>query len=233
MSSGLPAHIEEGGPRLLRPPGPDRRPGAVRPVAQHQVRDLRHLAHQGLHHRRAARAGLGAALGAQLGARGRGERHPAREPAARGRRPTTRSPPSWASASTSSRTSSTRSAAPPSSPWTSSGTSTGPGQDKVNLIDTIEDSDAPDPSRAYRVQVDQGDPGGGHRAAARAGEDRHRALLLRGSDPEGDRRGPGRDRVAGLAAPHQGDPSPQGPHQGRAGSRRARRVGRCRPRSLR
>jgi RNA polymerase sigma factor for flagellar operon FliA len=34
--------------------------------------------------------------------------------------------------------------------WDSSGT----GQDnKVNLIDTLEDSDAPDPSRAYRVQV--------------------------------------------------------------------------------
>jgi RNA polymerase sigma factor for flagellar operon FliA len=31
--------------------------------------------------------------------------------------------------------------------------STGPGQDKINLIDTIEDTDAPDPSRAYRVQV--------------------------------------------------------------------------------
>lgn len=29
----------------------------------------------------------------------------------------------------------------------------GPGQDKVNLIDTIEDADAPDPSRAYRVQA--------------------------------------------------------------------------------
>jgi RNA polymerase sigma factor for flagellar operon FliA len=31
--------------------------------------------------------------------------------------------------------------------------STGPGQDKVNLIDTIEDNDAPDPSRAYRIQA--------------------------------------------------------------------------------
>jgi RNA polymerase sigma factor for flagellar operon FliA len=31
--------------------------------------------------------------------------------------------------------------------------STGPGQDKVNLIDTIEDTDAPDPSRAYRIQA--------------------------------------------------------------------------------
>ncbi len=29
----------------------------------------------------------------------------------------------------------------------------GQSQDKVNLIDTIEDSDAPDPSRAYRVQA--------------------------------------------------------------------------------
>ena len=31
--------------------------------------------------------------------------------------------------------------------------SSGPGQDKVNLIDTIEDTDAPDPSRAYRIQA--------------------------------------------------------------------------------
>lgn len=31
--------------------------------------------------------------------------------------------------------------------------STGQSQDKVNFIDTIEDSDAPDPSRAYRIQV--------------------------------------------------------------------------------
>jgi len=31
--------------------------------------------------------------------------------------------------------------------------STGSGQDKVNLIDTIEDSEAPDPSRAYRIQA--------------------------------------------------------------------------------
>ena len=38
-------------------------------------------------------------------------------------------------------------------PWTSSGIRAGPGQDKVNLIDTIEDTDAPDPSRAYRIQA--------------------------------------------------------------------------------
>jgi RNA polymerase sigma factor FliA len=29
----------------------------------------------------------------------------------------------------------------------------GSGQDRVNLIDTIEDTDAPDPSRAYRIQA--------------------------------------------------------------------------------
>jgi len=33
--------------------------------------------------------------------------------------------------------------------WDSSGS----GQDRVNLIDTIEDTDAPEPSKAYRVQV--------------------------------------------------------------------------------
>jgi RNA polymerase sigma factor FliA len=33
--------------------------------------------------------------------------------------------------------------------WDSAGSS----QDKVNLIDTIEDSEAPDPSRAYRIQA--------------------------------------------------------------------------------
>ncbi len=31
--------------------------------------------------------------------------------------------------------------------------STASSQDRVNLIDTIEDSDAPDPSRAYRIQA--------------------------------------------------------------------------------
>lgn len=31
--------------------------------------------------------------------------------------------------------------------------SSGPGQDKVNLIDTIEDTEAPDPSKAYRVRA--------------------------------------------------------------------------------
>src|SRR5665811_1860543 len=54
--------------------------------------------------------------------------------------------------------------------WTLAGS----GGDKVSLMDTIEDSDSPDPSR--------GDP-----APARAGEDRHRSLLLREPDSEGDR----------------------------------------------
>ena len=92
--------------------------------------------------------------------------------------------------------------------------STGPGQDKVNLIDTIEDTDAPDPSRAYRVQAIKETLAGGHRAAAGAGADRHRPLLLRGPDSQGDRRGAGGHRVAGLPAPHQGGPAPAGAHQG-------------------
>ena len=50
-------------PRLVRPPGPDRGDRALRPEPRHQVRDLRHRAHQGLDHRRAARDGLGSPLG--------------------------------------------------------------------------------------------------------------------------------------------------------------------------
>ena len=80
-------------------------------------------------------------------------RHQAREPADAGAHRRGDRRRAWASAWTSSRTSSTRSAAPPSWRWTSSGTRSGTGQDKVNLIDTIEDADAPDPSRAYRIQA--------------------------------------------------------------------------------
>ncbi len=68
MSNGLPSHIEESDLISYGLLGPHRRSGAVRSVARDQVRDLRHLAHQGLHHRRAALPGLGAAFGAQQGA---------------------------------------------------------------------------------------------------------------------------------------------------------------------
>ncbi len=46
------------------------------------------------------------------------------------------------------------------------------------------------------------------RGAARAREARRRPVLLREPDPAGDRRGPRGDRVAGLAAAHQGGAAP-------------------------
>ncbi len=52
-----------GRPRLVRPARPDRRDRALRPRPRREVRDLRDRPHQGLDHRRAARARLGAALG--------------------------------------------------------------------------------------------------------------------------------------------------------------------------
>ncbi len=52
-------------------------------------------------------------------------------------------------------------------------------------------------------------------APARAREARRHALLLRGADPARDRRGARSDRVARLAAPHEGDPPAQGAHRRR------------------
>src|SRR5205809_465229 len=59
-----------------------------------------------------------------------------------------------------------------------------------------------------------------HRAAARAREARRRPLLLREPHAPRDRRGAGRDRVARVAAPHQG----RAAAQVRAPGRRARLV---------
>ena len=56
----------------------------------------------------------------------------------------------------------------------------------------------------------------GDRPPARAREARDHALLLRGADPPRDRRGARRDRVARLAAPHEGDPAPEGAPAGTA-----------------
>src|SRR5262249_40418194 len=52
------------------------------------------------------------------------------------------------------------------------------------------------------------------RAPARAREARDRALLLREFDPSGDRRCPGRDRVARLPAAYQGCSAPALPDAG-------------------
>src|SRR2546423_1469989 len=71
---------------------------------------------------------------------------------------------------------------------------------------------------------DEGGDCGRDRPPARAREARRDALLLRGADPARDRRGPGRDRVPGLAAPHEGDSAPQGAALGPPGPRRPRVV---------
>src|SRR5204863_6387794 len=62
---------------------------------------------------------------------------------------------------------------------------------------------------AERARAD-GAPRGarrGDRPPARAREARGHALLLRGADSSRDRRGARRDRVARLAAAHEGDPA--------------------------
>ena len=63
LGSGLPAHVDENDLVSYGLLGPDRGDRALRPEPGHQVRDLRHRAHQGLDHRRAARDGLGSPLG--------------------------------------------------------------------------------------------------------------------------------------------------------------------------
>ena len=69
-------------PDLVRPARPDLGDRALRPRARDQVRDVRDHAHQGLDHRRAALARLGAALGARQGARDREDERQARAQAA-------------------------------------------------------------------------------------------------------------------------------------------------------
>ena len=98
--------------------------------------------------------------------------------------------------------------------WTISSSS----GDQVALIDTIEDTEGPEPQAALDETEMREALGRGDRRAARAREARHHALLLRGADPARDRRGARRDRVARLAAPHEGDPAPALAARRRAGA---------------
>ena len=149
LGSGLPGARRRRRPRLVRPARADRRDRALRSRPRHQVRDLRDRADQGLDHRRAARARLGAALGAVAGARDRardrrargearscadrrGDRRQARHHRGRARRqPDARSPARRSPRSTSSG----RCLA---------------GGDQVSLIDTIEDTQASEPAERAR-----------------------------------------------------------------------------------
>ena len=76
--------------------------------------------------------------------------------------------------------------------------------DQVSLMDTIEDPGCARSGEAARRGRSEGQDRRVDRQAARAGEARDRAVLLREPDPAGDRRGARRDRVAGLTDAHQG-----------------------------
>ena len=80
--------------------------------------------------------------------------------------------------------------------------------DQVSLLDTLEDPGEHPAGRRARRDRDARGARRGDLPAARAREARGHALLLRGADPPRDRRGARRDRVARLAAPHEGDPAP-------------------------
>ena len=95
--------------------------------------------------------------------------------------------------------------------WSPSGSG-----DQIALIDTIEDESGPDPEIVARADGGQGGARRGDLEPAGAREARRHALLLRGADAARDRRGARRHRVAGLAAPHEGDPAPEGAPLGRA-----------------
>ena len=96
------------------------------------------------------------------------------------------------------------------------------GGDQIALIDTIEDTQGPEPQSALAKTEMREALGEAIAAAAGAGEARRHALLLRGADPARDRRGARRDRVARLAAAHEGDPPPEGPPRRRRCPRAAR-----------
>ncbi len=80
--------------------------------------------------------------------------------------------------------------------------------DSVSLLDTIADDNAPDPGGGARSERPARPRRRLDLAPARAREARHRPLLLREPDAPRDRRGARRDRVARLAAAHQGRPAP-------------------------
>ena len=78
------------------------------------------------------------------------------------------------------------------------------GGSQISILDTIQDPGARRPRVRGAGLGAQGPPRRRDRVAARARAARDRPLLLREPDPARDRRGPRRDRVARLAAAHEG-----------------------------
>ena len=104
--------------------------------------------------------------------------------------------------------------------------------DQVSLLDTIADRGAPDPETDRRPGRAARPDRRRDRGAAGAREARDRALLLREPDAARGRRGARRDRVARLAAAHQGRPAAalEARHRARLSRfRTGRRIGPTRP----
>ena len=82
---------------------------------------------------------------------------------------------------------------------------------------------------AVRARADRAQGGArrGDRPPARAREARRHALLLRGADPPRDRRSARRNRVARLAAAHEGDPAAQSAPRRLAFPRASRSLSHC------
>ena len=88
--------------------------------------------------------------------------------------------------------------------------------DTLSLLDTLEDPNAEDPTRALRAGERKRGPARERAAPAGPREARGHALLLRGADAARDRRGAARDRVASVAAAHEGAPPPPRPPRPRS-----------------
>ena len=207
-----PSGAHRGGrPDLVRPARADRRDRALRARARDQVRDFRGRSDQGLDHRRAALARLGAALGAREGARDRGRARRSSSGSSGVRRPTRRSP--------DARDVDGRLPGQPapdlellaSSRSTSCGRSPTPAATRSRSSTRCSDPNAVDPARELGVSELKDRLAHAISRAAGAGEARRRALLLREPDPARDRRGPRRDRVTRLPASHEGRLAPEGP----------------------
>ena len=80
--------------------------------------------------------------------------------------------------------------------------------DKTTLSSMIKDDSADDPVTLFETEEVKDILASAHRAAPGARADRRRALLLRGSHPQGDRTGTRRDRVPREPAAHEVRPAP-------------------------
>ena len=188
-------------PRLVRAARADRRHRALRPRARREIRDVRHRTDQGLDHRRTARDGLGAALGSLPRSRDRARDREARGGAA-----------PLADGRGDRRQGRHRGVGARGQPARHLALLHRRARRAVDglVLDrrsgrTHRHHRGPRGAAARgrsRRHRDEGSDGRGDSQAARAREDRRHALLLRGADAAGDRRGARRHRVARVSQLH-------------------------------